>query len=79
MMVPIGGGEPVALRTSGHDISLSSGLAVNSTNAFWNSSAGLMAVPLDGGTPTVISEEPSYHLTIDSKNAYWTDFGGAML
>jgi hypothetical protein len=73
MMVPIDGGTPVALVSGGY---LSSGLAVNSTNVFWNSSDGAWTVPLDGGTPTVVvAGPPSYHLAIDSRNVYLTDNG----
>jgi hypothetical protein len=55
------------------------GIAVGAGNLYWtngNPDGGLMKLPLDGGTPTSLSQFPgnAYQLVISPTQAYWSEY-----
>ena len=75
--VPRCGGAKVTLWTGSLGTGVGSGIAVGSGNVYWTGGSGVRAVPVAGGTSTLVSSKASYHLAIDSMNAYWTSYGPA--
>jgi hypothetical protein len=50
MKMPISGGTPIVLVTSG-----AGDLAIDGTNVYWLTASEVMSVPKTGGTPTMLA------------------------
>jgi len=84
MKAPIDGGEPVVLHSQLFGNAYPD-LAVGPSGVYWDGDYGddigsdgfvsirLMQMPLAGGAPVLIAEEPSIgHVAVNSKYVYWT-------
>ena len=84
---PLGGGSPVLLGTTFPGV-LPYGLAVSSTTAYFAGysdyyadgyGGNLFAMPLGGGTPSIVWCGNPFDVVVDKVNVYWTDQTGLLL
>ena len=66
--MPLAGGAVVSLA---HGTAVAS-VAVDATNVYWADLAGIMSVPLAGGTPTTVAAASASVLVTDGTSLYWT-------
>jgi hypothetical protein len=54
-------------------------LALDGTHVYYIGSAGLMKVPMVGGTPVLLAKGGGSVLAVNSKSVYWVDANGELL
>src|SRR6478736_2460071 len=92
MKVGIGGGTPITLAAG---LATCGRVAIDASNVYWTIlgfTDGVMKVPLDGGTPTMVASvtpapvdeqnpqastgEATVSLVLDANNVYWAGYNG---
>lgn len=74
MKMPVSGGAPTTLASAGDGGSPSGcGIALQSTNVYWNECNKITTVPVSGGTVTTLALGEADAMAVNSKNVYWSD------
>jgi hypothetical protein len=73
MKLPLGGGVPTTLASPEDSLNA---IAVDDANVYWTGDSAVLRVPVQGGSPTTLSDIGAYGIALGATSAYWVAFGG---